>query len=122
MTVAGVLVRGGGGGSQMIGDLVGVGMTRGGGGGSQMTGVLSRVGVIDGGGAGSQMIGLRGGMGVAVRGGGAGSQITGGQQRVVAAPPDMTSNAKMVFCESFDNLCQGIIATSIFRRMKTAHP
>lgn len=103
MTVAGVLVRGGGGGSKMIGDLVGVGVTRGGGGGSQM-------------------IGLRGGMGVAVRGGGAGSQITGGQQRVVAAPPDMTINAKMVFCESFDNLCQGIIATSIFRRMKTAHP
>jgi hypothetical protein len=103
----------------MIGDLAGVGVTRGGGGGSQITGVLNRVGVIDGGGAGSQMIGLRGGIGVAVRGGGGGSQIKGGQQRVVAAPPDITIKVKIVLCVSLESLCQGSIVTSNkVRRMK----
>jgi len=104
---------GGGAGSQITGDLFGVGVTRGGGGGSQITGVLNRVGVMDGGGAGSQMIGLEGGNGLVAGGGvGIGSQIIG-QQRVVAAPLDMTNNARMVFCVSLESLCQGIIVTSV---------
>jgi len=55
------------------------------------------------------MMGLPRGIGDEVRGGGGGSQITGGQHRVDAAPPDMTTNARIVFCVSLESLCQGTI-------------
>jgi hypothetical protein len=61
------------------------------------------------------MIGLRGGDGVAVRGGGGGSQIRGGQQRVVAAPPDMTNKVRIAFCVSLESLGQGMVIVPPFK-------
>ena len=86
-----------------------MGVTDGGGGGSQIMGVIVGVavglGAVIGGGGGSQIIGV-------TDGGGGGSQITGPRRQETLVPPYKTIRLRMTFFKSLGNLFHGTMFTS----------
>jgi hypothetical protein len=86
-----------------------MGVTDGGGGGSQIMGVIVGVAVgVGGGGGGSQIMGV-------TDGGGGGSQITGPRRQETLVLPYKIIIVRMAFCKSLGNLFHGAMFTSYCR-------